>query len=123
MADFFVAAHDIVEGWDDLKKVMLAWPNRPCNDEVFALAAELIGQERILEDSLTMSFIHMKPLINGYKTENWMDSLNYSFDGQTLVVGGHDIFVPIHYHNKDFCTDELVGRYEECLKKKNSGMT
>ena len=33
-----------------------------------------------------------------------------------LVVGGTRLSLPLHYFDKSFCTEKLIGQYEEAIR-------
>jgi len=60
------------------------------------------------------TFTHMKGPINGWRHGmDWRDAVAWTLtDNFDLIVGGYTQQYPFHYYQKDFCTDELIERYE-----------
>jgi len=63
------------------------------------------------------TFAHMKGAINGWKPDwDWRNSVRWTLTNDfDFVVGGYAQHYPFHYFQKDFCTEELIGRYEQRL--------
>lgn len=96
-------------------------PTEVSTDVVFALAVKLLG----LEDECTRpgtfpSFIHMKTQLQGWNlqvSEKWNDHIGVYFtDDLELKIGRYRVLAPLHYHVKDFVTDEMITIMEQKVK-------
>jgi len=56
----------------------------------------------------------MKQHINEFNTDDWRDACSWTLtDDMILIVNGYSQTKPFHYFHKDFCTTELIERYEQ----------
>lgn len=124
----FSMAKSICEKWNDAVKIHLRKqkPNVFSTDVAFALAAKLTGS--IEESTLYFPypyFTHMKTAnqnwnLSGYVfDEDWTKYIDVSFDefnnSLGIKLGSLRQFGPLHYHVKEFLTDEMI----EILEKNN----
>lgn len=90
-------------------------------DVAFALALRLTGHE--LEATHhhmgIPKFIHMKSQLQGWKRpidqlgEDWSQYVGVTFTPDLeCKIGSYKILEPLHYHLKDFLTDEMIEYYE-----------
>lgn len=100
-------------------------PTEVSTDVVFALAMKLIGREdectRI--SSEFPNFTHMKTKLQGWDneavTEQWSNHIGVYFtDDLELKIGRYRQLSPLHYHIKNFVTDEMISLYEQRVKPK-----
>ena len=64
--------------------------------------------------------VHMKPAIQNWRnrTTSWQDRVGvYLTNDLHLKIGNHLQDTIFHYTEDDFVTDEIIGKYETCLKK------
>ena len=60
------------------------------------------------------TFVHMKQFINKFSTDDWRDSCSWALtDDKIFIINGYAQAKPFHYYHKDFCTQELIERYEQ----------
>jgi hypothetical protein len=102
--DFFVLVRDIFANWAEFKKLIRFPEDQPSTDLVYAMAADIIGREKVTMPFTTYPKItHMKPAHAGTKTANWTNELvweNNPLRIQTLAQWG-----AFHYHIKDWNND------------------
>jgi len=115
MADFFVSARGIFQDWPLFRDNLLknCRIEKPTTDEVYALAAMLTGEERCYIPGVQPTFVHMKPELQGFHSNRWTDMTSWTLtEDMDFIVGGYYQMIPFHYQQKDFCSDELIRRYE-----------
>ena len=117
---FFQIVETIMKDWDRYRDQLLkeCRIEQPTTDEVYALAAKIVGEERCHNPTLSYpSFIHMKPAIQNWDPGIiWPNVVPFTLlPNLELVVGGYAQRYPFHYVDKDFITDELIERYETKL--------
>ena len=117
MLDFFNAVRMIFGNWDVYrdsicKNVRTA---KATTDEVYALAANLIGEEKCYIPGMQPTFTHMKPELQPFNSsQKWTDEVSWTLtNDMDFIVGGYYQMYPFHYQQKDFVTDDLIRRYEE----------
>ena len=118
MADFFQHVKHIFENWPTYRDNVLknCRIEKPTTDEVYALAALYIGEERCYIPGIQPTFVHMKPELQGFGNNKWTDMTSWTLtNDMDFIVGGYYQMYPFHYTQKDFCSDELIQRYEEGL--------
>ena len=83
-------------------------------DVFMSIAATELGTELFSVPTLDYpTFTHMKPHINNFNTDDWRDSVHWALtDDMIFCVNGYAQTRPFHYYHKDFCTQELIERYE-----------
>ena len=116
-ADFFVALKNIFEN-TDMVKSNLSYCNKIATDEAYAVAANIIGEEKcFLPHTDYPCLTHMKPGIhNWHKDTNWLDVLPYTLDQDgSITVGGYRQLYPFHYYEKEFATDKVISHYEQLV--------
>ena len=87
---FFETVRHVFENWSDIR-------------DTLQYVAHLMGEEHTTLPVFTdMSMIHMKQFINTMPTENWMDTLVYEIQPETLRVLTKPQMYPFHYHIKSF---------------------
>lgn len=109
-ADFFRKATAIFNNWNTVKNTLLnCRDEHPTTDVVYALAAEIVGRELCTIPSLDfINFVHMKPAVNGYpELAKFQDMFVTEFDHGMIRINNINQYHPIHYHEKDFPTEEM----------------
>lgn len=101
---FFKLVRHIFENWPEFRATLRCNSDEPATtDWVYALAAHILGKEKVLLPSFTeMSMVHMKQYINNLPTDNWTDTLIYEVLPHTLRVNTYPQLYPFHYHVKSF---------------------
>lgn len=110
-AMFFSHCKKIYANWDQVKNSLVQCDDPGSNDMVFALAAMLTGIERVTLPTLDFfNFVHMKSGIQGQSLQQF----NIETVPPIIRVNGHQQQYPFHYHDKDWATDQLISKYENC---------
>lgn len=103
--NFFNTVRRITEDWDWYANEHLLKNDdkRPRTDEIYAIAARILGVEDCTWPALVPAFVHMKEKINGLsESSNWYEQLpSYWKDGK-LFVGNIQQMLPFHYHKRDW---------------------
>mgnify|MGYP000851895501 FL=1 len=122
--DFFALARNILENWQHVSNAILDYNvyDIPDTDVIFGIAAALwdgggynVGGTSAAQSKLTYpTFTHMKGAVNGWKPNiDWRNAVPWTLTKDySLIVGGYAQQYPFHYFQKDFCTPELIQRYE-----------
>ena len=84
----------------------------PDTDVIYSLAATML--EQVTCPISYPTFTHMKGAVNGWKPNiDWRNAVPWTLTKDySLIVGGYAQQYPFHYFQKDFCTPELIQRYE-----------
>jgi hypothetical protein len=114
-ANFFRKAKTIYENWNTVCNSLLnCMDDIPTTDVVYGLTANIIGRENcIIPSADFINFVHMKPAINGYlEGMNFDEVFVTEFTEGMIRINSVNQYHPIHYHNKNFITDEMIEYYE-----------
>lgn len=101
--DFFKTAGQITADWDwfATDNLIKNEDMRPRTDEIYALAARLIGSESCTWPAAIPTFVHMKERLNGLSTASpWYKQIANYWRGSKLFVGNVQQKLPFHYHQK-----------------------
>jgi hypothetical protein len=97
--EFFRLVRLIFTYWPAYRTLLKYPDEEPTTDVVYAIAAVIMGPERVtLPSGLGPSIVHMKPGINPIKTNDWTQELTWETDPiriNTVAQWG-----PLHYHVK-----------------------
>lgn len=106
---FFIVASDLFTFWEEVKKELTHTDGPPTTDVVYALAAIIAGEEAVTMPSMDfLNFVHMKPAINGYpESDSFRDVFVTEFESGMIRINNINQYHPIHYHEKDFVTEEM----------------
>lgn len=97
-------------------------PTIPSTDVIFALAMKIMDDNHTAYTPIDYpTFTHMKTMIQGWTDENlsndWTNHIKVFFNEQGVCkIGNHRQIYPLHYHLKDFVTDDLISMYEKLVK-------
>ena len=122
-AMFFEIARTLYQNWDDIRDQVLVncREDAPSTDVVYAMTANILGREQCTMPSLDFfNFVHMKPAINLMPESPWHGALMWEVDAPMVRINNVNQYHPVHYHEKDWVTDDILEEYEQCLLKKNS---
>lgn len=103
--EFFKLVRQIFEQWDEYKKLLKFPDEYPTTDVVYAVAAVIMGPEKItLPAGLGPTIVHMKRYINPIQGNNWTKELvweNNPFRINTVAQWGL-----VHYHVKEWTNEQ-----------------
>ena len=99
--EFFDLVRHIFEHWTEFRKLLKFADELPSTDVVYAMAAKIMGPERVtLPAGVGPSIVHMKRHINPIKTDDWTQELIWETDPFRINTIAQQGFV--HYHRKDW---------------------
>jgi hypothetical protein len=101
--EFFNLVRTIFEEWDSFKKLLKLPDEQPTTDVVYAVAAVIMGPERVtLPVGLGPTIVHMKKEMIPLLSDNWTKELVWenTNPGLRLHTVAQSGFV--HYHVKDW---------------------
>ena len=89
----------------------------PSTDFAMAMACHYTDDLQIGVNATGIpGFIHAKPWVTHRSERPWYHELKWSIlDPFTVVVNGIKAQWPIHYYDKNFCTDKLIEYYEQSI--------
>lgn len=100
--EFWQWVRRIFSCWNEYKNLLKFPDESPSTDVVYAMAAQIMGEEKIsLPAGLGPKIVHMKKHIIGTRTDDWTDELVWETNPlriQTVAQWGL-----VHYHIKDWC--------------------
>lgn len=103
--EFFDLVRSIFEQWDSFKKILKFPDQAPTTDVVYAMAAVIMGPERVtLPAGLGPTIVHMKRYINPIQGDDWTKELvweNNPFRINTVTQWGM-----VHYHAKGWTNEQ-----------------
>jgi hypothetical protein len=120
---YFRYGKDSMMFYQHVKTIFKNWPvyrdlvlkncryEHPVTDEVYAIAAQIMGPERCHIPGTGIGFVHMKGAINGFGTnDDWTTRLYHQLDGSRFTIGHYAQQYPVHYVNKQLGL-ELLAQY------------
>ena len=102
--EFFRLVRQIFENWEQFKTLVKFPDNIPSTDLVYAMAAQIMGPERV-----TMPFVsyprivHMKRHIIPTRSEDWTQEITW--ESNPLRINTVAQWGAVHYHQKDWRND------------------
>jgi hypothetical protein len=115
-AEFFRLAEKIFTNWEYVKDNLLknCRDEYPTTDLVYALVSQIVGEEITTLPKLDfINFVHMKPAINGFSQQlSWHEIVFCETEAPMVRINNINQYHPLHYHEKNWVTDELLGEYE-----------
>ena len=112
---FFTLAKDIFKNWDAVKAELKNCNDPyPTTDVVYALAAKIMDAPCYNPGLDFVNFVHMKSGMQGWSDEqDWTEYCVHERNGDMIRINNINQLHPVHYHVKDFATDELIEYYEQ----------
>ena len=99
--EFFDLVRQIFEQWDSYKKILKFPDDAPTTDVVYAVAAVIMGPERVtLPPGLGPTIVHMKRHVNPTHSNNWTKELVWEND--PFRINTVSQFGLVHYHIKEW---------------------
>lgn len=115
--EFFKMAELIFNNWQLFFSEFIEYPRptKPYTDEVFALSLSLLNF-KIPQINNFPTFVHMKmealDFEKMYDSSKWHELLPFHITDNYIKIGNYTQSAPIHYCDKQFCTSELIGKFE-----------
>jgi hypothetical protein len=125
--EIFKLVEFLYKNWEVMSTELLEYkyrPELPNTDIVFALALKLLDLDGIhYTKNIIPIFTHMKTKLQNWTednyNENWQLYINTFFNKHLeCKIGNHLQLFPLHYHRKDFITDEIITYYEQQVRNK-----
>ena len=114
--DFFVLARNIFKNWDYLRDHVLknCREERPSTDAVYSIAAQILDSDLYTIPSLDFfNFVHMKPHVQGWPgSTDWTSFVLAETDLPVIRINNINQYDPVHYHVKNWITDDIIEQYE-----------
>lgn len=104
--EFFELVRCIFENWNELKKLFKYSENTPSTDFVYAIAAKIIGIDRVtLPQSMSPTVVHMKRYCVPIETENWTRELLWESTYPGLRIHTQAQWGLVHYYIKEWANE------------------
>ena len=124
--ELFKLVELLYKNWDDAATELLDFKQRPktaSTDVAFALALKILDLDQLwYHKNAIPTFTHMKTMLQGWQddmtNEDWSKHI-VSFFNKKLEckIGNYLQVFPLHYHRKDFVTDEMITYYERTVPR------
>jgi hypothetical protein len=102
--EFFDLVRAIFEHWSEYRSLLKFPDELPTTDVVYAMAAVIMGPERItLPAGLGPTIVHMKRYINPIQSDDWTRELIWENDPFRINTVAQ--FGLVHYHIKEWICD------------------
>lgn len=112
--EFFSILRLLTSNWDWVAKEHLIKNDDPTlrSDELFALAARIVGIENVSLPISIPTFVHGKAFLWGLNDHlPWNKQLYTVWSDVTPVIGHYKQRLPLHYHNKEWINDDITSRF------------
>jgi hypothetical protein len=125
--ELFKLVELIYKNWGEMSTELLNFkdrPETPSTDVVFALALKILDIDQIwYQKNSIPTFTHMKTRLQKWNkdivNEDWSIHISSFFNKKLeCKIGNYSQVFPLHYHRKDFLTDEIISYYEKVLNGK-----
>lgn len=101
--EFFDLVRQIFENWQDFVKLLVMPDDSPTTDVVYAVAAVIMGPERVtLPPGLGPTIVHMKRHICGLQSDDWSKELVWERTRPGLRINTVAQTGLVHYYHKDW---------------------
>ena len=114
---FFELARFVFQEWNFIKTYLegVDLELNPTTDVVYALTTLILGEEAVTMPSMDfINFVHMKSGFNGWSdARSWLETVMHERDGDVIRINNLNQYVPVHYHDKTYATQELIEYYEQ----------
>jgi hypothetical protein len=101
--EFFDLVRDIFQNWDQFRTLIQYADLVPSTDLVYALAAEIMGRDRVTMPWATYPrMVHMKQHIANAQHGAWQEEMVWEYHNGRLRVNSVAQWGAFHYHTKDW---------------------
>jgi len=102
--EFFDLVKQIFEQWNSYKRILKFPDNDPTTDVVYAIAAVIMGTERVtLPAGLGPTIVHMKRYINPIQSNDWTKELVW--ENNPVRINTVAQWGLVHYHVKEWVNE------------------
>jgi hypothetical protein len=99
--DFFLQVRDIFQNWEQYRRLILSAEDVPSTDLVYAMAAQILGPERVTQPwAAYPRIVHMKQHMIGAASSDWTQELVWESVDDGLRINGLTQWGAVHYHAK-----------------------
>lgn len=112
---FFDLARQVFENWDSVKQQL-----KQCEDEyattdvAYALVSNIMDTPCYNPSLDFINFVHMKSGIQDWSDDqDWTEYCVHERNGDMIRINNINQLHPVHYHVKDYPTDEMIAEYEQ----------
>ena len=111
---FMKTANKVFDNWDNEIQQLRMFDNfKPSTDFAFSIALDKCNMNNCVSKHTIPSFIHVKSSIT--EQYDW-DQITWSLTkNKYVIVNGTRLSLPLHYFNKQFCTETLIERYKNAI--------
>lgn len=117
--EFFALVKLISQNWDWISKEHLIKneDHRIKLDEVFSIATRIFGIQNVTLPYSIPTFVHGKEsLWKLNEQQPWYNQLFVEFN-DNLIIGHYQQRLPLHYHHKEWVTNDIIQQLERNYKK------
>lgn len=116
---FFELARQIFENWPAVRAELKNCTDEfPTTDVVYALAAKIMDTPCYNPGLDFINFVHMKSGMQGWSDDQpWTDYCISERNNDMIRINNINQLHPVHYHIKDYATDELIEYYEQRISR------
>lgn len=101
--EFFDLVRDIFQHWDQFQRLIQQADSVPSTDLVYAMAAEIMGRDRVTLPWATYPrIVHMKQHITKSRQAAWQKEMVWEYHEARLRVNTVTQWGAFHYHSKDW---------------------
>jgi hypothetical protein len=101
--EFFQLVRNIFENWNQYRSILKFSDERPTTDLVYAVAAQIIGPEKVTLPNLDfLKIVHMKKHVIPIRGQDWTKELVWEFDGDQFRINTIAQTGFVHYHIKEW---------------------
>ncbi len=103
---FFDTVKAIFQNWSEFKKLVKYAEDSPSTDFVYAMAAQILGPERVtLPPGIGPTIVHMKRYCVPIETEDWTRELIWEHTDPGLRIHTMAQWGLVHYHIKEWVNE------------------
>lgn len=104
--EFFQLVRNIFEHWNEYQRLLKFADEVPTTDVVYAMAAVIIGEERVtLPKGFGPTIVHMKQHMIPIIGDNWTDELVWEHTKPGLRINTVAQWGLVHYHIKEWANE------------------
>lgn len=124
--DFFQKMKQVTENWNWFADSYLIKNENPIPrlDEILAITTRVVGIEKCMLPISIPTFVHAKnELLNLTLETPWYEQVYVEWDGIVPIIDHFKQRLPLHYHYKEFVTDDIIRNFERHYKESNQSNT
>jgi hypothetical protein len=121
--EFFALIRMIMENWEWVSKehIIKNEDTRIRIDEVFSLATRIMGKQYLTLPFSVPTFVHGKGGAWGLREQTpWYEQLYVEWNKTVPIIGHYHQRLPLHYHHKEWISDDIIKRYERIRNERNN---